>query len=383
MNSAKHKFSTVLSINPYSSSYVNEQSGFLSLSNRANFSKKQYLISFLNTKDFITGQISISKNIPQDDINDAIFSKAYEELALDQAIRYQIQYVETFHNLYEGSRNFYLFIINPLNNKKIFKKYIEEIKYIDYVIPAPLLLKLLYTKKIIQSNGVHCFIYFDKNETFITIYDNKEFIYTKSINHSLKQIYLRYCELSGREIDYEHFINFLTTKNLKDIPPEYNTFVLKLYKEVFTNISDVLTYVKRILNINKLDNVYVGSGVNITTKLHEIAEVELGIKSSNFYFDYGFKNSNSFIEQLHSLMHIYVNSPSELKYESNFSIYNRPPKFIQRQSGKISIFIAITLLLSFLLPIYYWSLISTQNTSYEALYSEYKNKHNLKILERL
>jgi hypothetical protein len=380
---------TVLSINPYASTYINEQSKILSLQNLATFSKNQYSISFLHIKNFITAQISISNNIHQNDLNDVIFSKAYDELALDQAIEYKIQYVETFHKVDKNNRNFHLFIINPLSCKDIFEKYIKKIKYIDYIIPAPLLLKSLYTKAIIQSNGVHCFIYFDKYDTFITIYNNQEFIYTKSINYSLEQMHIRFCELYTKYIEYENFINFLTTQSLKDTTSEYKIYILKLYKEIFTNISNILTYVKRVLDINKLDNIYVGSGINIATKLHEIAEVELKIKSSDFNFNYGFKNSDLYVEQLHSLMHIYVNSPTHLRYKNNFNIYNRPLKFTQRQSGKISILVASSLLLSFSFPIYYWLLILTDNTHYEELYIEYKKKHKVKqtretlIIEKL
>jgi len=377
-----HKDSAVLSINPYISTYINEQSGFLNSSHSINFLKNQRSISFLSTKDFITGQISISKHIPQDDIYDIVFSKTYDELALDQAILYQIQYVETFHKVDENSRNFYVFVINPLSSKDIFNKYIKDIKYIDYIVPAPLLLKSLYTKEIIKDNGVHCFIYFDQDDTFITIYNNKKFIYTKSINYSLKQIHLRFCELYEKESEYENFIIFLTSQSLRGSTNEYETYIFKLFKEIFSNISDVLTYVKRVLHIDNFDNIYVGSGIDITTKLHEIAEIELGIKSSDFCFDYGFETSDTFVEQLHSLMHIYASS-SKLRYESNFSIYKRPPKFIQRQSGKISILVASTLLLSFLFPIYYWLSTFNENASYEALHSKYEKRHNIKIAREI
>jgi len=202
-------------------------------------------------------------------------------------------------------------------------------------------------------------------------------------------MHIRFCELYTKYIEYEDFINFLTTQSLKDTTSEYKISILKLYKEIFTNISNILTYVKRVLDINKLDNIYVGSGINITTKLHEIAEVELKIKSSDFNFNYGFKNSDVYVEQLHSLMHIYVNSPTHLRYKNNFNIYNRPLKFTQRQSGKISLVVASSLLLSFSFPIYYWLLTLTNNTRYEELHIEYKKKHKIKqtreiqIIEKL
>ncbi len=61
------------------------------------FSKEQYAISFLNTKGFISALIGISKNVPDDDIYDALENKVYEELALDMAVEYQIQYIEAIN----------------------------------------------------------------------------------------------------------------------------------------------------------------------------------------------------------------------------------------------------------------------------------------------
>ena len=74
-------------------------------------------------------------------------------------------------------------------NQDIFYKFSivksgNKIKYIDTIIPSPLLLKSLYSKDLIESSGVHCFIYFQKNDTFVTIYSEKEFLYTKSIKYS-------------------------------------------------------------------------------------------------------------------------------------------------------------------------------------------------------
>jgi len=377
MDKKEHNiYSNVISINPYNNSYINEKSGFLNSVLSPNYSKDKYVISYLNTKDFISSQISISKNIPQEDIYDAIFSKAYDDLALDQTIEYQIQYIEIFNLLDEENRNFHLFIIDPFTIKDLFSQSIKQIKYIDYIIPSPLLLKSLYSREIIQNNGVHCFIYFDEKDTFITIYSDKEFIYTKSINYSLIQMHERFCELYGEQIEYKEFIKFLSTQSLKTSTSEYKEFIFKLYKEIFANINDVLTYVKRVLEIQKIDNIYIGSAIYTKIKLHEIAEVELGIKSTEF--DYGYDNKKNFINQLHSLIHIYASSSSDERYESNFTLYKRPPKFIKRQSGKIILLTAASFLIAFIYPIAYWSLSYMQSTKYISLQKEYKEIHNKK-----
>ncbi|MEA2071956.1 MAG: hypothetical protein U9O86_00055 [Campylobacterota bacterium] len=377
--SNQHSFSSVISVNPYKNTYVSGVSSFLSDSESPEFSKDQFAISYLNTKEFINAQIEISKNIPDEDLYDAINSKSYDELALDQAVEYQIQYIETFNNLDEENRHFHVFIVDPLEVTQTFIDVVEKIKYIDVTIPAPLLIKSLYSKEIIDSGGIHCFIYFQENDAFVTIYGDKEFIYTKSIKHSLIDMHERFCELYGERIDYSAFLNFYANANLKDTDSDYKEFFIKLYKELFANVNDILTYAKRAFDIEKFEHVYIGSQVETVTKLDEILEVELSIKSSDFNFDYGYEHKDNYVDQLHALMHAYTTITEDERYECNFSIYHRPPAFIKRESGKLIMLIAASLLLAFAYPVSYWILNYAQILQEDLLKQEYKEVHNIKI----
>ncbi|MBD3795945.1 MAG: hypothetical protein IE881_08480, partial [Epsilonproteobacteria bacterium] len=173
--SEQRLFSSVLSVNPYKDAYYKGISSFISEEKAAEYSKDQLVISYLNTKDFIHAQIEISKNIPDEDLYDALSNKTYDELALDQAVEYKIQYIETFDNLDEENRHFHVFIVDPLDISNTFSSVVEKIKYIDVIIPVPLLIKSIYVKEIVDNTGVHCYIYFQENDAFITIYSEKEF----------------------------------------------------------------------------------------------------------------------------------------------------------------------------------------------------------------
>jgi len=378
--SSQHTFSSVLSVNPYKETYQNGISSFISETSSPEFSKDQFVISYLNTKNFITAQIGISKNIPDEDLYDAINSKAYDDLALDQAVEYQIQYVESFTNLDEDNRYFHVFIVDPLEVVDTFRAPVEKVKYIDVIIPAPLLIKSLYSKEIIDSTGVHCFIYFQENDAFITIYSNKEFVYTKSIKYSFIDMHERFCELYGERIEFTSFLDFFTNESLKDTTSDYKDFFIKLYKELFANINDILTYAKRAFDIEKYEHIYIGSQVQTVTKLDEMLEVELHIKSSEFDFDYGFETEDSkYIDQLHALMNVYTTVSHTEKYECNFTTYRRPPPFIKRESGKLIILTAASFALAFAYPITYWVLTYAQALQEDLLKQEYSEVHNIKI----
>jgi len=368
MSKKEHKsFSSVISVNPYRDKYFTGISGFLKEETIPEHSKEQLAISYLNTNDFITTLISISENILEEDIYDAVISKAYDDLGLDHAVEYHMQYIESFNNIDQDNRYFHVFIVDPLTINETFANTVEKIKYLDTIIPAPLLIKSLYTKEIIELNGTHCFIYIQTNDAFVTIYSEKEFLYTKSIKYSFVEMHERFCELYGEKIEYEDFINFFSKINLKNSDSEYKQFFIKLFKELFANINDILAYAKRAFDIDKFEQVYIGSQIETVTQLNEMLEVEISIKTNEFDFNYGFEKNGVFIDQLHYLMHVYTSLPNEEKYLSNFTIYPRPPIFIQRDSGKFLIVIAASLIIAFAYPVTYWVLTYAQNLQHNLL----------------
>ncbi|HEX5709736.1 MAG TPA: hypothetical protein VFX68_00185, partial [Sulfuricurvum sp.] len=212
--SKQQSFSTIVSINPYRKDYYLSTLNSISEVTSPSFSKEQYTVSFLNTKSFITTLISVSKNIPEDDIYDALENKAYEELALDMAVEYQLHYIEAVHRLNENERFFHVFVVDPLTLEEEFAPAVESLKYIDQIIPVPLLLKSLYVKEFIESNGTHGFIYFQENDAFFTVYSEQEFVYTKSLKYSLKQMHERFCELLGESLELATFENLLASQGL-------------------------------------------------------------------------------------------------------------------------------------------------------------------------
>lgn len=378
--SSHHTFTSVLSVNPYKDTYYKSISSFISATKSPEFSKDQFTIGYLNTKEFLNAQIQISKNIPHEDIYDAINSKIYDDLALDQAIEYQLQYVESFSNLDEEHRYFHVFVVDPLHLSERFKVGVEKIKYFDVITPAPLLYKALYSKEIIENNGVHCFIYFEENDASLTLYKDKEFIYTKSLKYSFVEMHERFCELYGERIDYDSFLYFFANESLKESNSEYKPYFIKLYKELFGNINDILMYAKRAFEIDKFEAVYVGTQIQTLTKLDEMLEFELNIKTNHFEFHYGYETpQGEYVDQIHQLMHIYTTLQPQQHYECNFTTYSRPPVFIKRESGKLIILTAASFALAFAYPITYWILTYAQALQQDLLTQEYNDLHIVKI----
>ena len=379
MNLENHQsFTSVISVDPYTRQYLKSIASHLEEELNPKYSKSQYVISYLGAKSFISSLISVSKNIPEDDLSDLIENKVYEDLALDMAISYKISYIEAYNNVDEANRFFHIFVVDPLTLDEDFKYAIEDIKYIDQVIPVPLLLKTLYTKEILDSSGVQCFIYLQENDAFFTLYSESEFIYTKSLKFSLKEIHQRFCELLGEQISFELFSQILANEGFRTLNRDYQQYFIKLFSETFLHINDVITYVKRAFEIEKIDHIYIGTDLGNIIGLDEYSQTYLAVKSSAFDFNYGYTSTQSSLNQLHALMHLYTTMPSTQRYECNFSIFHRPPPFAKRESGKLILLTSAALALGLLYPIVNWSLSYAENLRYSMLEKEYNTVDNVR-----
>lgn len=377
--SKQQTYSTIVSANPYRGDYYSGTFNTISKTSSPSFSKEQYAVSFLNTKGFISTLIGISKNIPEDDIYDALENKVYEELALDMAIEYHIKYIEAIHRGTEGDRFFHVFVVDPLTLEQEFTPVIEKLKYIDQIVPVPLLLKSLYVKGHIDSNDAHCFIYFQENDAFFCIYNEQEFIYAKSLKFSLKQMHERFCELLGEQIDLLAFETMLSEDGLNTQNPEYQKNLIKLFGEIFLHVSDVITYAKRAYDIKKFDEIFIGTGVGKVIGLDEYAQTYLGIKTAPFDFDFGFNTNGQIVDQIHQLLHLYGRLESNERYECNFTIFHRPPPFAKRDSGKLILATAASLAAALLYPGVYWGLSYIEEFHHAVLTKEYEQVHIEKI----
>ncbi|MFA5216498.1 hypothetical protein [Sulfuricurvum sp.] len=373
--SKQQTYSTIVSANPYKGDYYVGTFNTITQSTSPSFSKEQYAISFLNTKGFISTLIGISKNVPDDDVYDALENKVYEELALDMAVEYHIRYIEAIHKSTEGDRYFHVFVVDPLTLEQEFAQNITAIKYIDQIIPVPLLLKSLYVKELIESSDIHCFIYFQENDAFFSIYNEQEFIYAKSLKYSLKQMHERFCELLGEQIDLANFEDILATEGLNTQNSEYQKNLIKLFGEIFLHVNDVMTYAKRAFDIKKFDQIFIGTGTGNVIGLDEYAQTYLGLKATPFDFNYGFNTNGVNVDQIHQLMHLYGRLESNERYECNFTIFHRPPPFAKRDSGKLILVTAAALAGALLYPGTYWGLSYIEEFHHAVLTKEYEQVH--------
>ncbi len=172
----------------------------------------------------------------------------------------------------------------------------------DLIVPAPLLYKSLYTKEILQDNNSHCFVYFTQNDAFVTIYRNGEYLYSKSIEFTLEQIYDKYCEAVGEKVDEKEFYTILESEGLKTTNNDYQQNFMKIFAEVFITINDIIIYAKRAFNLDSIDQMFIGSERGPIIGLDDYSQNYLGLHSTDFNFNYNITNEEWYTDQLQYLM---------------------------------------------------------------------------------
>ena len=340
-NSSKSIVKNITTLNPYADEkYIFKSDIFKSL-NKYSYNTSNFITSYMNNKDLINTTVYLSRNIPNEDIADILDIKAYEELGLDQAADYVVSSIEVETTAEE--REFHIFVAQPEVLNELYLPIKKQTKYIDLVIPAPLLYQALYRKEILQDNRAHCFIYFTMDDAFITFYNNGEFIYSKSIEFSLNQIYDKYCESVGEKIDEKEFFTILKSEGLKTADREYQQHLTKIFSEIFITINDIVIYAKRAFKLETVDHMFIGSVNEPIIGLSEYSENFLGLESSDLNFNYNVNNDEWYIDQLQYLM--LLNTLDYMEDEDsiiNLTIFPRAPAFMKRASGQ---FIISTLLL--------------------------------------
>lgn len=336
---SKSAIKNIVTLNAYSDkSYMFKNGSFQSLK-KLSYNTSNFITSYVSNKDIISTTIHLSRSIPQEDIADILEIKAYEELGLDQASDYIISSTEVEN---EGEeREFHLFVAEPEVLDKLFLPIKQETKYIDLIIPAPLLYKTLYKKEILNDSGTHCFMYFTQKDAFVTFYKNGEYLYSKSIEFSLEQMYEKYCEIVGEQVDKKEFFSILETEGLKATNSDYQQNFMKIFGEIFIMVNDIIIYTKRAFQLETIDHMFIGSVQGPIIGLDEYSQNYLGLQSADLNFDYNGQSVNNdewYTDQLQYLM--LLSSIDYMEDESsivNLTMFPRAPSFMNRASGQFII----------------------------------------------
>jgi len=349
----KKQTKTVVTIDFYKDTYYKFSNNTLEKIAKVKYNKDDVYISYIENSDLIIEAVDLSNALSPENIQDVVTDKVYEELKLDLATEYRIVPIKTAVEQNNKVR-YQTLIVNLTDLKKKLEPIHKRIKSIDYVIPAPLLYKVLYTNRLLEEKGCDAFLHFGEKESFITFYYQGEFLYSKTIKYSIEHIYDRVCQLAQEVfISKEDFIQLLATQGFRVENQKLYKLLSQVFDECFLNLNDVVIYTKRVYYINSINNLYIGFDFGYIDGINSYSKNYLNLPASPITALYSKKAPKASAEPLHSLMLLNALALEKGKLKlPNFTPFPKPAPFFKRPAGKLlQGFLFIVLL--FLIPIIY------------------------------
>lgn len=338
--------------------------------------KDTEIISFIPLEDMIAETLDINKFLEGSDLYDAIELKLFDELALEPSLEYKICYAALPDNEESPETKKYNTYIATYQAIKQRLAGIGD-KYTDFVFAPQTVIKTLFTKNFLSDSSTFAFIYLYNDSAFLCVYQNGRFTYSKSIRGSIRILTERFSEILGERIDIEDFIKIIVNADFRAKKPEYEVGFKSILSEFFTAISDVLVHAKRINQISGYEAIYIGTEHGNIADITTIAKEYFETPFRDFDFNLGLK-TEGFADMLSKLMiFAYLHDINEYEH-LNFSIFMRPPPLFKRPAGKFMGISTVALLVSFVYPLYNYTLasayygyqIKTLNSEFSALQTE-------------
>jgi len=344
----------IVSIDAYSQKVYNFADNTITAGGLNFYDKKNFYISYLYSHDIVTGVVEIARGVDDEELNDAIEVGAYDELSLDSAVEYLIKYVEV-HIKNSENRVYNVFAIPKDKIIDIFDD-LGSVKHVDLVLPSPFLFSALYEKEYLERGKVECFIHFDYEDAFLTIYQDGQYVFSKDLTHSLKKINEEFARLLAQHVDEKEFFKLLQTQGLKTTDSVIQKNLMKIFGDMFSYINDVIMFAKRTNSIDEFDNFYISSKIGEIKGISEFAYNYINLDSKKLDLVISKNSSEINIDPLAELMIIYAKThlKDADELDLNFSIFQKEPDFFTRPSGKIVKVLAASLVLSLAYPGFEW-----------------------------
>ena len=296
----------------------------------------EFIGSVVKFNDLITYSFKLPKSYSEQELKIESEIKFYEEANLDMSKKYYVIYINR-----ELSQEENILIeavaVEEENIRRVFKDRIEKVKYIDYLAPQFFVFKEFYPVTKTEPKR-DAFVYLDKETSFVTIYENGEYLYSKSLN-SLNIL------LKSLKLSYDEFIELAKEKGLdkesyKEEESEQAIFIDKFFSEFFMKINNILMYGRSVFYLDGIDRIYFYSPFEIKN----IDTFKDFWNLSGVEFNKLVVNEELKVNQV-DLLALYYIKNLEDKNQYNFNIFERPPPIYKTEVGKLSIFMVLVLCL--------------------------------------
>jgi hypothetical protein len=294
------------------------------------FAKSDIITSSVDLKDIITFTFKLPKSTPKEQLKTEAEIYFYENAGLDLNKRFVSFYI--FKELEE--EDIYIVEAIAIEEEILYQKFkplLEHIHYIDFISLSTFSFSEFYRVYDIEPKK-DAFVYLDNNQSFIAIYENGKYLYSKTLN-PLSPL------LKVLDIEYDKFVEIISTKGVNKEKYEVDEFLMageieRFFSDYFMAINNRVSYGKTIFYLDSIDNIYFYAPFRIE-----------GIETLKNFWDINGINFEIIpIEEINFLDKItLLYNEKHYKDEINFSIFPRPPKFYKTKTFQLVSVIFLTL----------------------------------------
>jgi len=324
--------------------------------------KQEYLLSsYIPNDKVITYELKLPKNLLDKldklELDDLIETKCYEDMGLDEAEEYIFKY-KIIENIEDKNFQVEVVIIEQSALKEFYQPILKESNYLDFITYSGFVFEVLYKEKIIEPHN-DLFIYFTKDNIFITLYSDGEFRQTVVIPESLENIYqILTNSIEIKNFDFNKFLKLLIKKGLDySNYNEKENILFNELSELFSNkfliISNQINLIVRKFALTTIDRIFMSTIKGSIPGISEFANMYLGVESNDLKFDTDYNPNNVEIDQILFLSMLYAKYAYTKDYHiDNVELFRRPPTFFYRKSGQLITISITSFILSISYPIY-------------------------------
>ncbi len=299
---------------------------------RKDFSfEKGIVTSSVGYNHILNLTFKLPKDLDQEMLEVEAEKYIFTEGSLDYSKEYKINY---FFKEYDDYYNVEAFIIEVNVLKREYDYIVKTFKYIDFISPKPFVFKSYYDITGVKPQN-DAFIYFDKNEAFLSCFENGEFVFVKSLTKMSSLA----SQLSMKLEDVE---NLLIEKGLDEAEYEDNNYgiVESFFSQLFMKVSNLINYSSSYYGLNKIDRLYFYSPFEIKS-LFENYESFWSLSGIEFK-KYQFETDYDCFDYTACV----YNSKYYIDENQNFSIFPKPLPFYKTKTGiLLNISLVCTLLI--------------------------------------
>ena len=297
----------------------------------AKLTSDDIITASLNIRDVITYPLKLANTTSPEQLKVEAEIKFYENAGLDLTKKYKTNYLVKEIE----QESVYLVEAVAIDEEKLHEKFgtiLDKTKHIDYISLSMESFSEFY-KLYKKEPKRDAFVYLDKEQAFVAVYQNGEYLYSKTLDPLLSTL------LKTISLDYDKFVEIISKKGVnKELYSDEEVFLSgdidKFFSEFFISINNRLSYGRTLFYLENIDNIYFYAPFEIAG----IDSLKNYWELSNIHFEIVPVEEINLLDKLTT-----VYNANHYKDEINFSIFPKPPKFYKTRIFLFSMVMFFTL----------------------------------------